>query len=758
MSNIYAHTLPEHSKLNWEPLYHPTEGHAERVASLCAQFCSQLSSHEKKGEWGELGHILGLFHDMGKASRAFQSYMKASHAGKNPPSVDHKTAAAKWVNEQRSTLRDLLAYVFYAHHGGLPHGVALMNKLREYTLDEALMSAMPQGYQQLSVPAHLSIFHQGATGGEAIFAAGLFVRMLHSSLVDADWLATEAFTDVASAQQRAETRYDSLAVLSTRLEQALAEKESTATGAINELRKQIHASCYQAARRQPSVYRLNVPTGGGKTLASLSFALHHAQQHQLSRVIYVIPYTSIIEQTAREFRAILGDDQVVEHHSNIAEADDNYANRYACENWDAPVIVTTNVQFFESLFACKNKSCRKVHNMARAVIIFDEAQSLPCEFLAPCLAAMKTLQRVYGASLLLCTATQPALENRDDGFDIGWQADEMQSLLGESLEQRLYHEMKRVDIEFLGSRSLEELIEHFVATEQQSALFIVNFTRQAQDLYQELSKCYDADCLFHLSARMCPAHRTLQLDALRARLAAGRPTILVATRVVEAGVDISFPLVYRDRCGLDSLAQSAGRCNRHGELTRGKTYAFQAREDSYQLGSSFADALAGDAAMRETLAMLGARDILEAEVVHCYFRYFYAARRRQCPGWDREEILELIGQHPAALRTTDYPEIAKRFKLIPDGQSPLMMPYGEAAQQLRAELLELQRQRRMPTRAHYRRIAQLSINLYANEYEKLRSSCECIHDEARIMMLCQPELYDDTCGLLNKQQEFGYIY
>ncbi len=757
-TRIYAHTLPEHGEEAWELLYGDT-GHAKRVAELCSQFTSVLTPQNTE-ILAQLGYILGAYHDMGKAGAGFQNYIKKSAAGLAAQSVDHKSAAAKWAAAQKSPWDSILPYVFDGHHSGLPYGVRLWDKLDYYQLDDALLQVMPDEIGDLELGLAPAIMNGCKSQAEYVFALSFFVRMLHSCLIDADWLATEQFMESDRADARAQKPYDSIGTLSARLELAIAKKVQGATGLINELRSEIHTASYAAAARPAGVYRLNVPTGGGKTLSSLSFALRHAQQHGLQRVIYVIPYTSIIEQTVSEFRKILGEDQVLEHHSNLSELSDTDINRFASENWDAPLIVTTNVQFFESLFSHRNKSARKLHNIARSVIIFDEVQTLPCDFLAPCLAAMKTLQRDYGASLVLCTATQPALMNRaEHNFEIGWDSQQLSSLLGDELEQRLAAEMKRVEIELLGTISMPELTTHFAQSGLESALFIVNLTRQAQDLYQSLSDMYPQEALYHLSARMCPAHRARQLEALRARLAAGLATILVATRVVEAGVDISFPTVYRDRCGLDSLAQSAGRCNRHGELACGYTYAFSAAEQEYKLPLSFVDLSAGAIALRDVIDLYGADDLLSGGKVDEYFKRYYAAHSASGSAWDRHAILsESIPSSVRALKAINYPEIGDKFKLIPAGQHAVMMPYGEDARLLRVQLLQLQSLGVMPSRLIYRRVARCSVNVYASEYAQLRPRCECIHKEADIWMLSQDGSYDESIGLMREVDDMNYIF
>lgn len=743
---IYAHTKEGAPPELWEPLYGPN-GHAELTAKYIRSF-GDWSRADLAPALREIAEFLALTHDMGKASPAFQRHLLGGE------SADHKTAAALLAHQQENCLlKTLLPYTLYGHHVGLPDGTDLFAKLKSTSLRPDVRAAMPASYNR-TVSLNPAALMAGITQGkEAMFTCSMLVRMLHSCLVDADWSATEAFCDPNTAQQRAAHDLPSLQQLQERLETFLSEREHAASGPINELRARIHARCRAAGAESRGVYRLLVPTGGGKTFSSLSFALEHAIRQGLHRVIYVIPYTSIIEQTAKEFRAVLGDDAVVEHHSNLAEENDREANRFASENWDAPLIVTTNVQFFESLFSAAPKRCRKLHNIGRSVIIFDEAQALPPEYLAPCLAALKSLQRLCDCTLVLCTATQPALVNRpEEGFDIGWQPGEVRSLLGESMERELQERMKRVRVEPLGNMSLQELAQHFVDTGHDSALFIVNLTRQAQDLYRLLEKQGAAN-VFHLSARMCPAHRTAVLDAVRERLSAGLPTILVSTRVVEAGVDVSFPIVYRDACGLDSLAQAAGRCNRHGELPMGAVYSFNSTE--YSLPSSFVTLRDAVAAWENTLPNLGDKDWFSSEAVESYFRHFYWQRGASTGHWDAHGIQAEIGHQFQELETIPFRKIASLFRLIDAETHSVMVPYGPDADKLAEHLRELNRAGQMPSREIFRKIQQFTVSVYDTEAKDL--PCEILHEKAGVYLMNDTARYNTCMGLLREPPNDNYI-
>lgn len=415
--------------------------------------------------------------------------------------------------------------------------------------------------------------------------------MLFSCLTDADFLDTEHFYAPENRQQR--DRWPSLDTLCERLHDFLSAQgfllATSGDSPIVAARKEILQHCLNAAALPPGAFTLTVPTGGGKTLSSLAFALEHARRHHLDRIILAAPYTSIIEQNARVLRDALGADAVLEHHSNYvhpveqAAADQTGESdalqgaaalpfRLAAENWAAPVIVTTAVQFFESLFSSRPSRCRKLHNMARSVVILDEAQMLPVPLLEPSVLALRELTEHYDASLVLCTATQPAL-CRDGPLKNGFAKNSLRELIPAPRMAELFKTFtahRRLAISQPGKLSDEELGRRLLREHQ--VLCIVNSRAQARAAYESLER--DDDAHFHLSARMTPRHRLLVLDTIRQRLRRGLPCRVASTSLIECGVDISFPCVYRVRCGLDSVAQAAGRCNRSGELPSGSLHVY----------------------------------------------------------------------------------------------------------------------------------------------------------------------------------------
>ena len=501
--------------------------------------------------------------------------------------------------------------------------------------------------------------------------------MVFSVLVDADFLDTETIMSSERAVRRKRSQ-PSLAELDEAFSAYYTRRFPAPETDVQQARAEVHAACLARAGEPPGLFSLEVPTGGGKTFASLAFALRHARRHNLERVIYVIPFTSIIEQNALQFRdalAALGCDVVIEHHSNLA-ADDAHAtpaSRLAAENWDARIVVTTNVQFFESLFANRPGRCRKLHRLARSVIVLDEAQSLPVELLQPCLAALGELVRAYGASAVLCTATQPAVELRA-GFAIGLPAPRPIIADPPALAVRL----RRTRCRRAGALDNKALARRLAA--EPRALCIVNTRKHARELFEQLRALAPCE-VWHLSALMCPEHRSRHLAAIRALLAAGRPCRVVSTQLVEAGVDLDFPVVYRALSGLDSIAQAAGRCNREGRLKDeldaprlGEVWIF----DTSERPPGFLRAAVDNAAQVLALAEF-ANDPLSPEAVRRYFELHYWSQQAR---WDAKRVMEcfkLTDNDPLLFR---FATAAERFRLIDAIYEPVVIPYDDRAKEL----------------------------------------------------------------------------
>lgn len=574
---LYAHTTDSDDKGTWQPLAE----HLENVASQAAVFAESFGAQD----WA---HLVGLVHDAGKASQAFQRRLEGAKA-----KVDHASAGAQLLAKDYAPLGKLLAYLVAGHHGGLPNGCEPSEPKGRRTLRERLADEvenyspflniveMPEkGFLATSMPDWLSVKYDSRE--RMTFAVTFLLRMLYSCLVDADSLDTE---QVMSAERAVQRVYRGFSL--PQMRDKLADKISSfaADTPVNEARADIHAACLEATDGKPGIYLLNVPTGGGKTLAGLDFALNHALKNGQGRVVYAIPYTSIIEQTAGEFKKLFGADSVLEHHSNYEfdkkddekrrhgideEDDERYEReRLAMENWDVPLVVTTNVQLFESLYSDKPSHCRKNHNLANSVVVLDEAQSIPDALLEPCLAALEELAAHYGTTIVLCTATQP---NLDGVWPFEASTNDIVPM------QRRHAELfeARTAIEYVGKIEADDLVSR-IASENQ-VLCIVSTRKAAAVLYDRLKELNVDEGLFHLSASMVPAHRSVIFQQIRERLAAGLPCRVVSTQLVEAGVDVDFPVVFRELAGIDSIKQAAGRCNREGKIEKGRVFVFDCSE------------------------------------------------------------------------------------------------------------------------------------------------------------------------------------
>lgn len=576
---------------------HLLDEHLNKVAGLAARFAADFSP-----EWARLA---GLLHDLGKYRDGFQSYIRQANGidahieGKVKDSdKTHSAAGALWAEKllaeqfgpQGQMLSRVLQYVIAGHHagldnwdGGLSGRLASVDAQRE--LSDALGAAPPSTVLRPDLSLlPLASLPLGDERQDTPGRFALWVRMLFSALVDADFLDTESFMNEGRSQARSSTHgiVDFKALLDAHMARVAAQAPDTP---VNCLRQGILAQCRNKANQAPGVFTLTVPTGGGKTLSSLAFALDHAARYGKRRVVYAIPYTSIIEQTANVFRSIfepLDEDAVIEHHSN-AEADpdrENSRSRLACENWDAPLIVTTNVQLFESLFARKTSRCRKLHNLVNSVIVLDEAQLLPVDFLQPVVDVLRLLVQDFGVTLVLCTATQPVLtastsQDPKRGLRRGFDATQVTEIIDDV--PALYGALERVRVHIPSDLNqpiawpelADEIAQH------EAVLSIVSRRADAQELFR-LVRQREADGCWHLSALMCAQHRSDVVAEIKAALQKRRdaltkgvsspPVRVISTQLVEAGVDLDFPVVYRALAGLDSIAQAAGRCNREGKL------------------------------------------------------------------------------------------------------------------------------------------------------------------------------------------------
>ncbi len=742
---MYAHTLKGRPESEWEPL----EKHLEEVAKRAAEFGGVFGA-------AELARAAGLWHDLGKYSTAFQQMLKDSEdsEAKRPAGrVDHSTAGAQYA-ASRGQMGRLLAYGIAGHHGGLPDDVADQG---ESDLRHRLEKDVPS-WRHAADPSLLdqALGLPSFPKAKGMFTVAFLTRMLFSCLVDADFLATERFMNPVRAAERPEgDAAVSPAALLAAIDAHLRELESRAVPTnVNACRARVLQACRSKARLPPGFFSLNVPTGGGKTLSSLAFALAHAAAHAHRRVVYAIPYTSIIEQTADVFRKALGhlSGNLLEHHSSIDPEDEERTStrsRLAAENFDAPLVVTTNVQLFESMFACSTSRCRKLHRLARSVIVLDEAQALPPSLLHPTLAALKELVGNYGCSVVLCTATQPALERREL-FTIG--LEDVRPIIDDP--QALHDELRRTMIEHVGNLTCEELARRLLA--EPRVLCIVNTKAHAAELFGLLRDGTDDGNgePLHLSARMCAAHRSEVLDRVKATLKGTGPCRVVATQVIEAGVDVDFPVVYRAAAGLDSIAQAAGRCNREGTQAVGRVFVFEYDLKAYRTPHDISRA----AAQFQQVAPEHQHDLLSPDAVNQYFRlHYWRQGGSHGEGWDRgaesprgRSVMGCfgLGEGHEAFHF-QFRHAAEIYRLIPDAQTSVLVPYDERARNLRDELLalpdaatDLAHRLRVWDRAAQR----YGVGVYENDLRKLIDGGVLQERHGRYLLGNQ-RAYDQDLGL-----------
>ncbi len=682
-----------------------------------------------------------MLHDFGKFSISFQKRLEGS-----PIPVDHATAGAQYIVEawKNKTAR-ILAYVIAGHHAGLTDfgsdagdeaclAQRLKKKIEPYK-DNAI--AVMGNVASTTLPPSIK------WGGNPGLQLSMFIRMLFSCLVDADSLDTEQYSERSKAGLRGHDVdfKDLLAKYDAYMSQRFSTSDLTIDAARNELRLE----CLARGDNEQGLYTLTLPTGSGKTLTSLGFALKHAVRHQLRRIVYVIPYTSIIEQNAAVFREVLGTEHVLEHQSNVQHElpedsdlglDLKEKLLLAEENWDYPVVVTTNVQFFESLFANRRSRTRKLHNLARSVIIVDEAQLMNGDFFKPCLLALEELVRNYGATVVLSTATQPDLAGLLQGaVQHPIPIREMVDRIPERFEQ-----FKRVRLKMLGKIEDERLAERLSGNGQ--ALCIVNTRRAARELYEKVTALIGQDSVFHLSARMCPKHRLDKLNLIRERLDKKLPCVLISTQLVECGMDVDFPTVYRELAGLDSIAQAAGRCNRNGRLGEGLTYVFET-EATARLKGWFSLT----AGVARSIMERYPDDPLSLEAVRDYFQhlYFYQTLGGESSQdlTDKYGILKQLNERKISDCEIPFRTIAEQFRLIDTDAKPVVVPYDREAEQQLEALLNAPK-----INGIMRKLQPYVVQLYPQEFEAFRRVGEIVEVRADVFKLKNPKhWYDDQVGV-----------
>lgn len=692
------------------------ETHLKDVAELASRFALYFGSTEMNMR--DYAYMTGLAHDIGKYSEAFQEKIN----GKPEMRVDHSTAGAIEMQKRKMPMA---AFAVAGHHAGIPNG-----KDNE---DSCLIRRLKGADRLEDYSSYLNEISLKAVNEPEMnnFSKSFLIRMLYSALVDADFIQTEKFMLDGNVERGG---YDSIDCLYERLISYIAPwmAENSKKEEINIIRTNILKGCLEKGTGERGLYSLTVPTGGGKTISSLAFALTHAKEKGLDRIIYVIPYSSIIEQNAEVFREILGEKNVVEHHANslceTKEEDEFFArHKLSIENWDAPVIVTTNVQFFDSLFANRVSKCRKLHNIANSVIVFDEAQMLPLNYLKPCVKAIQELVTNYHATAVLCTATQPALNKWFEPLEIDEICEE---------HAQYFALLKRNRISTMGTYTKEQLIEKI--NEERKILTIVNKKKTAQEIFQGLPK----EGSYHLSTNMTPFHRKKVIGKIKEKLdnnngRKGEAVRVVSTSLIEAGVDIDFPTVFREKAGIDSIVQAAGRCNREGKR---KTEDSQVRVFDLQ-GENLRLIEKNIEMTNETIAKFNNFDTLEA------IQYYFQALQ----GLDEETLdqFHIIQAFESEMEGIKMPfkKVSEIFHLIENHTKMLIIPIEEEAKQLTEEL------ERAVTEGYgfkniLRKLGMYSVNLYEYDYEKLINDGHIYEVVGGVAVLQSIMLYQEDMGLV----------
>jgi len=735
---FYGRSVPGRPEPEWQPL----ETHLRNAATLAAGFAATFDSEE----WGRLA---GLWHDLGKYQDEFQRRLHGESI-----SVEHAGVGARLAFEEDQGRGLALAFVIAGHHSGLTNlqtadtGTTHLVKRLKRNAEPlaACRPDIPTWINECRIPVFPKFLESyGPSHNRETETLRLrtefWVRFLFSCLVDADRsdaasvgvsLGEDRRTDCATITElchRCDDFIDTLAksIPANRKEHVL-----------NHARADILHQCREAAKQAPGVFSLTVPTGGGKTLSGMSFALNHAEIHHLRRVIVVIPYTSIIEQNAAIYRQCLGKENVLEHHSNLdpqAERDQLGAelirkHQLAAENWDVPVIVTTSVQFFESLFTSHPSKARKLHNIARSVIILDEVQTLPPGLLNPILDGLNQLTTNYGCSVVLSTATPPALAARER-FEQGLM--NVRNVISDS--KALAEKLQRVTIEWPQERSsgleLPELASQLAR--QNRVLCVVHKRRDARELAQLLAE-QTSERVFHLSALMCPAHRLQVIREIRKQLGSDGPCRVVSTQLIEAGVDLDFPVVYRALAGLDSIIQVAGRCNREGLLKSGRVVVFRSMSKPPRgvprTALDVTEVLLGECE--------GVIDTNDPAIFEEYFRRLYFNRTL-----DEKNI-------QANRRAFNFATVGRDFQMIEDGFTyTLVVPWEDAEE--RVSRLRAALEHDLPTRDCLRALQPYTVNIYEKSFAALQKAAvlEEIIPGIYFVSPTYKELYDDRYGLID---------
>lgn len=692
------------------------EEHQKGVAQRAECFAAEFGM-------GDCGRLMGLLHDKGKEQKEWQEYIQ----GIIKTGPNHAYVGAIIAQRHYPQIAPLIAQPIAGHHRGLYDYCDYIEETkRVLPKDVTIESAIPYQFPKLPKMEQYDL-HQ-------------IVRMLFSCLVDADSLDTEAFMNPEQSKQRGchTSMQELLATLEKYLDGIKANAPDTE---VNHIRNYVQQQCVKESQDEGGFYSLTVPTGGGKTLASVLWALHHAVKNHLQRVIIAIPYTSIIVQTAATLKRIFGEDNVLEHHSNVNPEDIKDKElrerlQLATENWDYPIIVTTNVQLFESLFSNKRSDCRKLHNIAKSVIILDEVQTLPLGFYQPIVHTLDTLKRVFGTSVLFTTASQPILSGRIEGANPMVSFNALQSVREIiPTEAQLHDKLRRVELQFMdGAKSYDEIAEE--VARHQKVLCIVNTRRDAKELYDRLPK--EGVCL-HLSRMMCPAHVSVTIEQIKESLTtqSNQPIRVIATQLIEAGVDIDFPVVFRQEAGLDSILQASGRCNREGKQGICSTYVFSLGKE-HPLPPGFITQT-----NNARKGMGTHHDWFSPEAMTCYFKQLHA----RIDNFDEKQIQKLLYKPEC-----EFEEAAHLFHLIDDQATSVIINWNGSIE-LYQKLIK-----QGPSYSLMKKLAQYSVNIRERDFKKLQSMGAIDEPFENIYAITSSDFYRSDTGLTTDNQWLEETY
>lgn len=647
MKKFIAHTENDKGET------HDLKDHIYGTANKAKKFAD-------KWAMGNLAFTSGILHDLGKYSEQFQEYLKNNSRG-----VEHAIAGAIFAKNNKSIkFSNILPFFIAGHHSGLHNLSDLKNSLKEKSNKDFVKSSINNFSNQIGIDykedenINFDINNQ--------LELEFLMRMMFSSLVDADYLDTEKHFDLNKYSLRNINDYDIKELWNKFRKNQNKLMEKAEDSKLNNIRNNIYQTVLNKAEQNNNFFSLTVPTGGGKTRTGLGFALKHADFNNMDRVIVVIPYTNIIEQTAKTYKEILGEENILEHHSNFdfSEDEEEYDKekiKLATENWDMPVVVTTSVQFFESLFSHRTSKLRKLHNLANSTIIFDEVQTLPPEYLNSILQVLKQLVKNYNASIVFSTATQPAFGDRENFNGIK----NIEELVQDT--DNLFQNLARVEYDLTHIK--KKLTWNQVAElmlEEEQALTVVNTKDDAKELYSILSD--DLRNVYHLSTYMCSAHRKIILDEVKEKLNNNESCYLISTQLIEAGVDIDFPLVLRAMAPIDSIVQAAGRCNRENKLDKGKVIVFTPQENKLPKG------IYKTATDKSKLFLNDPDQLLTAEIFLDYFDTLYKE-----VNLDKKKINE-------ARKSFKFREVSRQFKIIPDDTVNVIIENNDIIDQLPVKL------------------------------------------------------------------------